>query len=236
MGFQKYTNLNQAPGVAGSFSSTNPVYSTLAEPGSLISPKGGINVGSFAFVDRTQSPPQVSQSYKAGNAIGFLNRDLQGLITGFLDETSLNVPQGFGLALLASADLWAAFGGGAVAGQAVYADQTTGVPVSGPGATFTASIAPGSGGTGLMTVTAVASGYIFANTGVAGGSTSAGTTVLSQVTPLAAGEAMGGAGRYVVSVSQTVASGALSSPAVQTRWNVVTNCNPGEIAKISTLN
>ncbi len=231
MPFQKQVNQYQAPGVAGAFSSVNPSFSLLAEPNTLVSP-GNVDVGNFVFVNRGVNPPAVSATYAAGYAIGFLNRDYQALITGYLDETSNTIPQGFPLALMAGGDFWAEFPGGSTAGQTVYADNQTGVAVSGGGASFTGSIAPSADGlTGVLTVTAVASGYIGANTGLAGTGVAAGSVITSQLSGT-----NGGVGTYAVSIPQTVASEALTSPATQTNWRVVSSCAAGEIAKISTSN
>ena len=69
---------------------------------------------------------------------------------------------------------------------------------------FTASVS-----NNVMTVTAVASGTLVPG-GILTGAAS-GTSIVSQLTPLLAGEAVGGVGRYYVSIgSQTVASGAFS--------------------------
>lgn len=68
-------------------------------------------------------------------------------------------------------------------------------------ASFTASIA-----TTVMTVTAVASGFIVVGQTVTGGGTSAGTIITQQLTGTP-----NGVGTYAVSISQTIASGSKSS-------------------------
>lgn len=78
-----------------------------------------------------------------------------------------------------------------------------------PAAAFTGAIA-----TTVLTVSAVASGVIAANQTVVGGS--AGTKIVSQLTSTETDGHLGGKGTYTVSISQTFASGSLTttSPAV----------------------
>lgn len=69
---------------------------------------------------------------------------------------------------------------------------------------FTASIATGSGGQGVMTVTAVASGVLGTGDLITSGA-AAGTTIVAQT-----GGLTGSAGTYTVNISQTVASTAMA--------------------------
>lgn len=183
MPFQKTINNTQAPGVPGDFASTNPFSSVLAGPGALVAPAGGLVVGNFAWVGPAG---QVSQSFQAGWQIGFLGRNEQALITEFLGEFSMVVPEGFMVTLFDGGDFWAYFANGATALATVYADEDTGAPemqatntVTGAvGFTGTASFA-----TDVMTVVAQTAGSIIlpgdvvTSAGVAGG-----TTVVSQLT------------------------------------------------------
>lgn len=84
------------------------------------------------------------------------------------------------------------------------ASATGTIPAS---AVFTGSIAPASGGNPpIMTVTAVTSGSVSPYTEISGAGVTAGTVIDKQLTSTEAGSALGGAGTYQVSVSQTVAS------------------------------
>ncbi len=98
--------------------------------------------------------------------------------------------------------------GGSLA-SAFVKNATTGVAsqggVVGAGSSsFTASIAAGPGSSGTLTVTAVASGTITLGQTISGTGVTAGTTVTGYLT------GTGGNGTYLVSVSQTVASEAMT--------------------------
>jgi hypothetical protein len=194
MPFQSKVNLVQAPGVAGDFASTNPFSSVLTAPGGLVAPAGGLTVGNFAWVGPAG---QVSQSYVSGWQIGFLGRNEQALITEYLGEYSLVVPEGFMVTLFNGGDFWAYFAGGATALATVYADEDTGAPQMQATNSFTGSI--GFTGTGslatvggqgqltLVTVTGasiVTIGDVVSGTGVVSGTT---ITGLVSGTPSAIG-------------------------------------------------
>lgn len=183
--FQSKVNLNQAPGVEGDFASMNPFSSVLAGPGRLVAPAGGLIVGHFAWVNPADL--SVSQSYHAGWQMGFLGRNENALITQFLGEFSMVVPQGFMVNLFNGGDYWAKFGSGVTSGGTVYADEATGAPVN------TASTSSGTGefgfigtasfATNVMTVVANTSGIISVGDTV----TSAGVAAATVVTALLTG-------------------------------------------------
>src|SRR5579862_2062864 len=101
MPFQTVINDQQAPAVAGDFASCNPFANVLAGPGALVAPAGGLIVGNFAWVG---PQGQVSQSFVAGWQLGFLGRNEQALITEFLGEATMVVPQGFMVTLFNEGD------------------------------------------------------------------------------------------------------------------------------------
>lgn len=183
--FQNVVNINQAPGVVGDFASTNPFSSVLTAQGGLVAPAGGLTVGNFFWVGPAG---QTSQSYVAGWQIAFLGRNEQALITEFLGEYTLTVPEGFMVVGMDGGDFWAAFPGGATAGAQVYADEDTGAPqmqatnsVTGSvGFTGTASFA-----TNVMTVVAQTAGSLITVGDVlTSASVTSGTTILAQLTGL----------------------------------------------------
>ena len=177
MPFQAKVNTNQAPGVAGDFASTNPFSSVLATAGALVAPAGGLVVGNFAFVGPAG---QVSQSYVSGYQIGFLGRNEQALITEFLGETSLVVPEGFMVTLFDGGDFWAYFAGGATALATVYADEDTGAPQMQATNSFTGEVGftgDASFATDVMTVTTHTSGIITVGDVVTSSTVASGTTV-----------------------------------------------------------
>lgn len=209
--FPNKVNRAQAPGVAGDFASTNPFASVLAGPGALVAPAGGLKVGNFFWIG---PQGQTSQSFVAGYQIAFLGREMQGLITQFLGENSLQVPAGFMVTGFNEGDFWALFSAGATVGNNVYADPNDGAPLAGATAptlgTGTAS-AGFSGtatlnGTTTLNVTAVTHGIINVNDPVADSTTAgnipAGTTIVAQLTGIA-----GGVGTYQMSAIGVAAVG-----------------------------
>lgn len=205
MGFQSTINDLQAPAVAGDFASTNPFASILAGPGALVAPAGGLIVGNFAWVG---PQGQVSQSFVSGWQIGFLGRNEQALITQFLGEATMVVPQGFMVVLFNEGDFWADFEAGATVGGFVFADPNDGAPVyaatdSAPALGVGTASAGFSGtatlnGTTTLNVTAVTHGIVNPGDVVADSTTPgnipAGTTIVAQLTGIA-----GGVGTYQMS-------------------------------------
>jgi hypothetical protein len=137
MSFQKVVNVNQAPGVLGDFASTNPFSSITTAQGGLVAPAGGLTVGNFFWVGPAG---QTSQSFVSGWQIAFLGRNEQALITEFLGEDTLVVPEGFMVVGFDGGDFWAQFASGATAGAQVYADETTGEPQMQTTNSFTGSV------------------------------------------------------------------------------------------------
>ncbi len=213
MPFQTVIQNQQAPGVPGDFASTNPFSSVLAGEGALVAPASGLQVGNFAWVGPNG---QVSQSFVAGWQIGFLGRNMQGLITQFLEEASMIVPQGFMITLFNGGDFFANFEGGAAVGNFVFADPNDGAPVA---STTSSAPALGAGtasagfsgtatlnGTTTLNVTAVTHGIVSPGDHVAdtttAGNIPAGTTIVSQLTGTA-----GGVGTYQMSAIGVAAVG-----------------------------
>jgi hypothetical protein len=203
MTFQRTVNDQQAPAVQGDFASTNPFANILAGPGALVAPATGLIVGNFAWVG---PQGQVSQSFVAGYQIGFLGRNQQALITQFLGEATMLVPEGFMVTLFNEGDFWALFPAGATVGQNVYADPNDGTPVAGASAP---ALGVGTGsagfsgtatlnGTTTLNVTAVTHGIVSPGDVVADSTTPgnipAGTIIVSQLTGTA-----GGVGTYQMS-------------------------------------
>ena len=219
--FQKQVNSQPAPAVAGDFASTNPRSSVLAGPNGLVA-------GTSLFVGRAAwaTPPldgdgfpAVCNSFGSGNITGILHREQQGLFTQYLQEFSMQVPQGFNITLMASADLWVKNDGATVAevGQKAYANfadgkfqfAATGAALAGATATGTISAQTGSW-TGsiagdVMTVTGAVTGLVVPGGILSGTGVSTGTQVLSQISGTPNGD-----GTYYVSLSQTVAATTIS--------------------------
>ncbi len=204
MSFQKVVNLNQAPGVLGDFASTNPFSSVATAQGGLVAPAGGLTVGNFFWVGPAG---QTSQSYQSGWQIAFLGRNEQALITEFLGEYTLKVPEGFMVTGFNGGDFWAYFADGATALATVYADETTGAPQMQATNVFTGEIgwvgtATLSSVTGNLTIATIVSGILSIGDTVAGTGIVSGTTI----TGLVSGTANTVGAVYSLSVAPTTES------------------------------
>lgn len=131
---QALVNVQQAPAVAGDWASTNPRTMYVAGPGGLVAGASGVYVARWAWVSSSpvdwDGAPQKANSTGSGVPDGFVHREQQALITTYLSESGMLVPQGFGVTLARGGDLWVANGGsGAVTvgmkAYAMTADGTT---------------------------------------------------------------------------------------------------------------
>ena len=213
--------------IAGSRTSQNPLFSFDAGPGGLVSGPS-LFVGRFAWVSASpvdpNGTPMIANSFGAGAPQGFLMGNQQALNTTFLSNAGLQVQPGAQTALQIAGDFAVQNDGTTEAqyGQKVFAYVATGKAafaaagtIFGGGSSTSASIAPssfsvtGSIAGNLMTVTVVGSGTVVNGAAVSGTNIPTGPAprVVSQVTPLLAGEATGGVGRYNLNVGElTVAS------------------------------
>lgn len=217
-GFQNVINAKAPPAIAGDFASVNPRASVLATEGNLVAGVGGLAVGNFAFVNPADQ--SVHQNYVNGYQIGFLSRVQQGLITQFLGLATMAVPRGFMVTLHDQGEFFAAFAGGATAGQTVYADETTGAAISGS-ATDTVTASAGYTGTAsfatsVMTVVTATAGVVSVGDTVTSAGVAAGTTVTSF------GTGTGGVGTYNLSTAPgTIATQAATTSSVNLRVTAV---------------
>lgn len=236
-GMQTQVNAQQAPAVAGDWCDGNPRAFVDAGQGALVAGDAGLIVGRFAWLSQAQldndNAPAIANNFGTGAPAGLLHRQQQGLIVTYLADASMQVQPGFEVALCSAGGLWVQNDGAtaAVVGQKAYASFADGkVSFAATGAASTATSSAGSLAAGAgASATGVINGNIFTATGslsgtfVAGGILSgtgvaSGTAIVEQVTPLLAGEALGGLGRYVVSIpNQTVASTTISES-----WGVLT--------------
>jgi hypothetical protein len=210
----------EAQGVAGDRASQNPIATYDAGPGGLVAGAAGVTVGAFAWVTPPTDPNgtnQIANSFGGGNVAGFVYNDLQALDTVFLSDAGMTIPQGLPVALANQGDFWVVNNGTTecLVGQKAYANSTSGlISFAAAGAPTTSATATGStitpetnGWTAsiagdVMTVTAVSSGSLYNGTTVSGTGVATGTQISSQITPLLAGEALLGIGRYYLSISQ----------------------------------
>lgn len=227
-GFQRVVNTLQSPAVAGDFCDVNPRVFTDAGPGGLVTGLLGITVARFAWLDYAlvdaDNAPAIINNFGGGVPDGLVHREQQGLLTQYLQESSMFVPAGFEITLMEKGGIWALNDGVGYAqrGMFAYADQATGKvsfaatgsPTSGLSATAsvaasTASVT-GSIAGNILTVTAVGSGVVRPGATLTA-LAATGTKIVAQQLPLISGEALGGIGRYSVSIpEQTVASGTIT--------------------------
>ncbi|HEV3309601.1 MAG TPA: hypothetical protein VG815_03685 [Chloroflexota bacterium] len=228
-GFQTVVYDQPAAGVPGSRASLNTnLFSVLAGPGGLVAGVGGVTIAAFCWttppVDGNETN-QIAYSFGSGSPAGFVARELQGQNSTFLSYAGMTILQGYDVVAYTSGDFWVVNNGTTYCtpGMKAYASFTnglvsfaaTGAPTTGPTTTGTIAAATssvtGSIADDVMTVTAVGSGTVYPGTTLSGTGVSTGTQVVSQITPLLAGEATGGIGRYLVSIGgQSAASTTIS--------------------------
>ena len=226
--FQQTVGANLAPAVEGDFASSNPRSSVYAGPGGLVAGPAGLIVGRFAWLSNAavdaNGAPAIANNTGAGPVGGFVHREMQATIVTYLAESSMTILPGQQVTLMASGGYWIKNRGTteALFGQkcyANYADGTASFAATGSpnSASVTGSIAASTGSftgsiTGnLLTITAVGSGSVQPGGTISGTGVATGTMISSQITPLLTGEALGGIGRYAVSIGeQSVASTTIS--------------------------
>lgn len=94
MTFQRTVNVTQAVGVPGDWASENPHSNLISQSGGFVAGPSGVTIGGFAWMDSTGT---VLNSSGTGAPSGFIGRSLQGIITTYLGEYGMTIPQGFGV-------------------------------------------------------------------------------------------------------------------------------------------
>jgi len=220
-GWQTQVYDQPAAFVAGDRVSNNPIATLDAGPGGLIAGPGGVTVGRFAWVFPPDDPNggyQVVQNFGYGKPNGFVMRNLQALNSTYLSNAGNLIQPGFEMALATFGDFGVVNDGTVVPipnYSKAFADLATGkVKFANPGTIFGGASATGSTVTpttfsvtgaisdDVLTVSAVGSGTVYPGSTISGTGIATGTKVVSQITPLLAGESTGGIGRYLVSVGQ----------------------------------
>ncbi len=213
-------------GVAGDFASANTNrFSVLAGPDALVAGASGVSVGLFAWTESNyidaDGAGAIVNNFGSGAPAGFVARMQQGLITSYLADASMVIPQGFPVTLHDSGDFFVTNNGTAQAtpGMKAYASYTTGQATfaatgapttasattstiaAGTAATFTGSIA------GNVLTAASVSNSIYPGAVLSGGTVATGTVIVAQLSGTT-----NGAGTYAVSIpEQTVASASLTA-------------------------
>lgn len=247
-GFQNFVNQQPAPAVAGDFASANLRASLngsvpeVAAPNAVtlgyrVAPGQIVIVGNFAWADPATG--LVYGEETANCRVAFVHREQgQTIITEFKGYERDAIQEGFPVALMVKGDFWAQFPADlAVAVDApVYADATDGSPTTVSGgnvatgftaksvtladAEVTADMDATQSKTGLLDVTAVASGVLSVGQFISGANipVSANAMITGQVSGTE-----GGVGVY----QTTYAPGAVVASAT-------VNATDGKLAKIST--
>jgi len=219
MPFQSRVNLYLPLAVAGDFASANPHATALAGEAGFVAGPLGVTVGKFAWAIPGSSPldtnATIVTNFGQGGVkpLGFIGRQqAEALITNYLQEFSMLVPQGFAVVPFTTGDFFAvANGAAATVGAAIYASYTdgsiyigaapAGASVTGSiGSTFTAT-ATGSS----LAVTAL-TGFLAVGDTISGTGVPVGTTIIAQT----AGTT-GAAGTYTTSVVTTAAAATVTS-------------------------
>jgi hypothetical protein len=127
MGFQTQVNNQQAPAVNGDFASANPRASIIGPEAGYIAGSVGATVGTFVWLDPSDSTGRSVISTGTGAPLGFLARTEQALITTYLAEFGNLVPAGYGVTVYGMGDYWAtATVSVASLGQKAFAKLTDG--------------------------------------------------------------------------------------------------------------
>lgn len=128
MGFQKQVYIEPAVAVEGDFASANPRATVLAGPGELVAGEDGVTVGRFAWAD----VDGIVSNAGTGTPTGFVHRNQQGVITIWLQEASMIIPEGLGLVLHNLGDFFARTTTIAAVGQKVFANNEDGSIATAP--------------------------------------------------------------------------------------------------------
>lgn len=229
MGFPRQINVVAAPAVVGDFCDSNPRSTVDSGAGAFVAGPNGLAVGLFAWADPTNV---MLNNYGPGAPTGFIHRDQQALITAFLGDDSMVIPAGYQATAFNAGGFWVYNSGSTTTaiGQTAYANNSTGAVTFGTAgspptsASVTGAIAANTTSAGsialnsvtgslsvvagvpTLTVTAVVTGALAPGQTLSGTGVDPATTIVSQTSGTT-----GGAGVYVVSVAQTVASGTITS-------------------------
>ena len=125
MTFPSQVNTVQAPAVAGAFADSNPRATVDAGPGGLVAGTNGLLIAAFAWADLVAG---TAVNAGTGAPTGFVANDHSALITTFLADNGLTIPQGYPVTLFNAGSFWVKnTGAGAVTvGQKAFASNTTG--------------------------------------------------------------------------------------------------------------
>jgi hypothetical protein len=102
MPFQTSVNTNLPIGVEGDPYGTNPSASVPSQAGAFVAGPNGVTVGQFAWIQTDGITVANSPQTGTPKPDGFVPREQQGLITNYLAESSMVIPEGFGVSIMGS--------------------------------------------------------------------------------------------------------------------------------------
>lgn len=236
-GFQTKVNQQPAPGIEGAISSSNPSIGYVTGPGGLVAGTLGLTIGRFAWATARADGSEVANgnaSLVAGGVSrepsGFVAREMQGINTQFLSESTMGILPGQITDLKTRGDFWVRVQAASARNLKAFASLLTGeVRPAAAGSVIPTASVTASFATNVMTVTAVASGTLKAGQQVFGTGLPGATYIAAQLTGTP-----GAAGTYSLTTTPgTVASGAVvGSDYIETRFRMLSVADAGEVAKI----
>lgn len=126
--FQTRMNQDLPIGVEGDFASDNPYSTWFAGEGALVASADGVTVGRFAWVDADNV---IASNKGTGVPQGFVSREGQALITDWMGNASMVIPEGMPVDLKTRGDFLAKTTTAATVGQKVFASLTDGTIATG---------------------------------------------------------------------------------------------------------
>lgn len=120
--FPRIVQQYQAPGIEGDFASANPRASVNAGEGTFVVGTGGVTIGRFGWADANGAVTNAG----SGVPTGFIHRENQAVLNGYLDPYSMVILAGFPVTLMREGDFWARTATIATLGQKVFASNTDG--------------------------------------------------------------------------------------------------------------
>lgn len=222
MGFQLQVNREIGVAVEGDFTSANPRISLLAGAGMFVSAPAprSPNVARFNWADYATGKVYGSFRGEPTARLGFMHRENQALIVPYLADSQLSIEAGIMSPLHVGGEFWVRIPSTAACtlGQKAFAQYIDGsiVAAAAGTATQTASVTASFAATGVMTVTAVASGTLRVGAVLTGGNIPAGVAVVI----LALGTGAGGTGTYLTTAAAvyTSAAAVLANESVETAF------------------
>ena len=123
MPFPNSVHYNWPAGFPGAWASDNPRRHVVPGPNGFRAGAGGVTVAAFAWV---QADGVSVLNTGTGAPGGLVCRAQQGVLTQYVQDAGMTVPEGFGVALAAGGDVFVLASTAASTGQAVYAATTDG--------------------------------------------------------------------------------------------------------------